>query len=172
MHKGIDRPRLSPEDGPPSPEARRSVHAIGPSRVVQSPMGYSRGPLSMFALFSRFVPQMGDTDAKKVVQWTLTHPPVVFGPHRSPRGEGHTIFQGGSVSAAPGRQGTHRMADAPREPSASDAAPLVPPEAASSPVQHLDYLLIASVALGTSPASVSDVGASCVGFFSSRTGST
>ena len=56
-------------------------------------MGYSRGAaIDMIALFLRFVPQMGDTDPKKEVQWNLTHPPVVFGPHRSPRGEGHTIF--------------------------------------------------------------------------------
>src|SRR6476646_6199578 len=48
--------------------------------------------IDMIALFLRFVPQMGDTDPKKEVQWNLTHPPVVFGPHRSPRGEGHTIF--------------------------------------------------------------------------------
>jgi len=66
VHKGIDRLRLSPEDGLPSPEARRSVRAIGPSRVVQSPMDYSRGPLSSILppIFG-FVPQKGDKHLEK-----------------------------------------------------------------------------------------------------------
>ena len=34
----------------------------------------------------------------------LTHPPVVFGPHRSPRGEGHTIFRAGFADARPARR--------------------------------------------------------------------
>ena len=85
------------------------MHAIGPSRVVQSPMDYSRGPLSpIFSLFFRFVPQKGDKSPKEGLGLFLTHPPVVFGPHRSPRGEGHTIFRG-RVDADPSPNQDPRM---------------------------------------------------------------
>ena len=66
---------------------------LGPLESL-SPQCATRGGrylLGDFRPFFAFVPQMGDRTPSEGLGWILTHPPVVFGPHRSPRGEGHTI---------------------------------------------------------------------------------
>lgn len=60
------------------------------------PSGSSRGLAFIMASFSRFVPQMEDKFLRSVCKLYLTHPPVVFGPHRSPRDEGHLFLQADS----------------------------------------------------------------------------
>lgn len=52
--------------------------------------------LDIFARFLHFVPQMGDKSPELRIRLRLTHPPVVFGPHRSPRDGGHIFSRRGA----------------------------------------------------------------------------
>ncbi len=93
MHRGLIV-SVFPRDGLPSPEAkaiRACDWALSSSSV---PNGLLERAAVVCLHLTNFesVPQMGDKSRREGLGWNLTHPPVVFGPHRSPRGEGHTIF--------------------------------------------------------------------------------
>src|SRR5690606_8194985 len=113
MHAHGDRSsEPSPQEAWLSPEAGRSAHALGPPRAVQSPWT-ARGGRSCahHPTKHEICPPNGGQRPRSWVRLSLTHPPVVFGPHRSPRGGGRPILggcscniwitsvQGGSASA-------------------------------------------------------------------------
>ncbi|MCP1428407.1 hypothetical protein J3D45_000905 [Microbacterium foliorum] len=94
MHaQGIDRLRLPQRRTafPRGKAIRACDWALSSGSVPNGPLERAAigDPLMIFG----FVPQMGDKTVPEGLVWNLTHPPVVFGPHRSPRGEGHTIFR-------------------------------------------------------------------------------
>ncbi|GAA1154142.1 hypothetical protein MOX01_02320 [Microbacterium oxydans] len=92
MHTGIDRLRLSPGDGgPPQGQTIRACDwALSSSSV---PNGLLEGAAIVQSRTEvQICPPKGGQGRRKGAKLFLTHPPVVFGPHRSPRGEGHTIF--------------------------------------------------------------------------------
>src|SRR5690606_38697836 len=82
-----------------SPATRRSTHALGPSGRTPPNVLYGR-PGIIMTPNRGFVPHMGDKFLIGVVSWRLTHPPVVFGPHRSPRGGGQPRLRAPHSAAA------------------------------------------------------------------------
>src|SRR5690606_15139830 len=88
-------PLIPLSDGfPSSPDDPRM--RSGP-RAAHSPKCATRGPGLIMTLFPQFVPHLGDRSCFAAVCWCLTHPPVVFGPHRSPR-DGGQLFRRASCN--------------------------------------------------------------------------
>lgn len=107
LHASTDRNRLTPVTGHLPPKAHRSMHAVEALPIGSVPKRSFRGghcapsshvPSSLSPKWGtkNFWPMspIWGTTSQKRARLFLTHPPVVFGPHRSPRGEGHTIFWG------------------------------------------------------------------------------
>src|SRR5690606_2151644 len=82
-----------PVDGGASPSLTicRATETRSGSSVPNGLLERIRGII--MPRFRRFVPQVGDKGLRLVLGCVVTHPPVVFGPHRSPRDEGRPLFQ-------------------------------------------------------------------------------